>query len=77
VDPDDVVAAAVTADDNLSEAEDSGFGFLQKESSDPLVAEARNTLAPNKMYLDTCSSFHQIFTMMYLKNQEGIYHVVR
>ncbi len=34
-----------------------GMSFLQK-SSNPTVEDARRTLSPFKLYLDTCSSFN-------------------
>ena len=45
-------ANVTAADDNWPETKVAGFGFLQKESSHPLVVEARNTLDPNRLQLD-------------------------
>jgi len=60
--------AAATAYDNLREAKEAGFEFLQKELSHHLVVEARNTIAYayNKLNLGACLSFCQIFTAMHL-----------
>lgn len=43
-----------------------GVGFLQKESEETMVVEARETLYEDFIYLDTCSSFHMCFNAKHL-----------
>ena len=57
---------AATAKDIIREAEESGFGFLQKEFEIPMVNRARDTLEPNKLYFYTTSRFHQMFIALHL-----------
>jgi hypothetical protein len=45
-----------------------GIGFLQNESSNPCVVATRKTLDPQQLYLDSTSSFHQVFTEEHLDN---------
>jgi hypothetical protein len=45
-----------------------GVGFLQNESSNPRVVAMRKTLDPQQLYLDSTSSFHQVFTEEHLDN---------
>ncbi len=45
-----------------------GIGFLQNESSNPRVLAMRKTLDPQQLYLDSTSSFHQVFTEEHLDN---------
>ncbi len=45
-----------------------GIGFLQNESSNPRVVATRKTLDPQQLYLDSTSSFHQVFTEEHLDN---------
>ena len=45
-------------------SEEAGFEFLQKEYEHPIVKRDGATLDPNKVYLGTISSFHQIFTAL-------------
>ena len=49
----------------LDEAEEEDFAFLQPNSDSKLVAKHK-TLDPNKLYLDSTSSFHQMFTEQHL-----------
>ena len=43
-----------------------GVGFIQKELDEPMVVEVRATLSEDRLYLDTCSSFHMCFNAKYL-----------
>ena len=43
-----------------------GVGFLQHEEEEPMVQGARRTLRDDRLYLDTCSSFHMCFSKKYL-----------
>jgi hypothetical protein len=45
-----------------------GIGFLQNESSSPRVVATRKTLDPQWLYLNSTSSFHQVFTEVHLDN---------
>jgi hypothetical protein len=45
-----------------------GIGFLQNESSNPRVVATCKTLDPQRLYLDSTSSFHQVFTEEHLDN---------
>ena len=45
-----------------------GIGFLQNESSNQRVVATRKTLDPQRLYLDSTSSFHQVFTDKHLDN---------
>ena len=49
--------------DNLN-----AIGFLQNESRNPRIASTRKNLDPQKLYLDSTSSFHQVFTKEHLDN---------
>ena len=42
------------------------IGLLQNESSNPLVVATRKTLDPQQLYLNSTSSFHQVFTKEHL-----------
>jgi hypothetical protein len=44
------------------------IGFLQNESSNPRVVATCKTLDPQQLYLDSTSSFHQVFTEEHLDN---------
>ena len=67
IDPDEVKAAAA-AQAELDALEEAEFAFLQKHSNNPQMAHARRTLDPNKLYLDSTSSFHQMFTDEHLED---------
>ena len=41
--------------------------FLQREAEDPRLVEVRRTLNPDRLYLDTCSSFHMCFTKKHMR----------
>jgi hypothetical protein len=45
-----------------------GIGFLQNESSNPRIVTTRKTLDPQRLYLNSTSSFHQVFTDEHLDN---------
>jgi hypothetical protein len=45
-----------------------GIGFPQNESSNPRIIAMRKTLDPQRLYLDSTSSFHQVFTDEHLDN---------
>jgi hypothetical protein len=45
-----------------------GIGFLQNKSTNPRVIAMRKTLDPQQLYLDSTSSFHQVFTEEHLDN---------
>jgi hypothetical protein len=45
-----------------------GIGFLQNKSSNPRVIATCKTLDPQQLYLDSTSSFHQVFTEEHLDN---------
>ena len=66
VDPEDVSAAAANQW-ALDEEEEQAFAFLQPDSDAKLVSK-RKTLDPNKLYLDSTSSFHQMFTEQHLED---------
>ncbi len=53
---------------SLGDAEFKGIGFLQTESTNPRVIATRNTLDPHWLYLDSTSSFHQVFMEEHLDN---------
>ena len=76
IDPEEVnaAAAAQAEQDELEEAE---FAFLQKHSDSPQMAHARRTLDPNKLYLDSTSSFHQMFTDEHLADIKQVEVVLR
>jgi hypothetical protein len=50
------------------DAEFKGIGFLKNESKDPRVIATCNTLDPHWLYLNSTSSFHQVFTEEHLDN---------
>ena len=39
-----------------------GIGFLQNKSTNAAIVATRKTLNPHHLYLDSTSSFHQVFT---------------
>ncbi len=45
-----------------------GIGFLQNKSSNPRVVATHKTLDPQRLYLNSTSSFHQVFTEEHLDN---------
>ena len=49
------------------EGELEDVAFLQRETEEPRLEEARRTLSPDKLYLDTCSSFHMCFTKKHMR----------
>jgi hypothetical protein len=53
---------------SIGDAEFKGIGFLQNESTNTRVVATRNTLDPQWLYLDSTSSFHQVFTEEHLDN---------
>ncbi len=53
---------------SLGNAEFKGIGFLQNESTNPRVIATHNTLDPHRLYLDSTSSFQQVFTEEHLDN---------
>ena len=52
---------------SIGDAEFKGISFLQNESTDPRIVATRNTLDPHRLYLDSTSSFHQVFTEEHLE----------
>ena len=46
--------------------------FLQEELSNPCVVEACKKLNPKYLYLDTCSSFHQVFKEDHVKDLKQV-----
>ena len=66
VDP-EIISAEAQDQWLLDEAEEEDFAFLQPNSDPKLVAK-RKTLDPNKLYLDSTSSFHQMFTEQHLED---------
>ncbi len=52
----------------ISGKEFEGIGFLQNESSNPRVVAMCKTLDPQQLYLNSTSSFHQVFTEEHLDN---------
>jgi hypothetical protein len=44
----------------------NGIGFLQNKSTNAAVITTRKTLNPHRLYLDSTSSFHQVFTDKHL-----------
>jgi hypothetical protein len=53
---------------SIGDAEFEGIGFLQNESTNTRVVATRNTLDPHQLYLNSTSSFHQVFTEEHLDN---------
>jgi hypothetical protein len=53
---------------SIGDAEFKGIGFLQNESTNTRVVATRNTLDLHQLYLDSTSSFHQVFTEEHLDN---------
>ena len=53
---------AGTINISIGGKEFEGIGFLQNDSSNPCVVATRKTLDPQRLYLDSTSSFHQVFT---------------
>jgi hypothetical protein len=53
---------------SIGDVEFKGIGFLQNESTNPRVIATRKTLDPQRLYLDSTSSFHQVFTEEHLDN---------
>jgi hypothetical protein len=53
---------------SVGDAEFKGIGFLQNESTNPRVIATHKTLDPHQLYLDSTSSFHQVFTEEHLDN---------
>jgi hypothetical protein len=51
---------------SVGDAEFKGIGFLQNESTNPHVIVTRKTLDPQRLYLNSTSSFHQVFTEEHL-----------
>jgi hypothetical protein len=45
-----------------------GIGFLQNELTNPRVIATCKTLEPQRLYLDSTSSFHQVFMEEHLDN---------
>jgi hypothetical protein len=43
-----------------------GIGFLQNKSTNAAIVATRKTLNPHCLYLDSTSSFHQVFTKEHL-----------
>jgi hypothetical protein len=52
----------------IGSKESKGIGFLQNKSSNPRVVATCKTLDPQQLYLDSTSSFHQVFTEEHLDN---------
>ena len=59
---------ASTVHISLGNAEFKRIGFLQNELTNPRVIATRNTLDPHRLYLNSTSSFHQVFTEEHLDN---------
>jgi hypothetical protein len=53
---------------SLGDAEFKGIRFLQNESTNPCVIVTHNTMDPHRLYLNSTSSFHQVFTEEHLDN---------
>jgi hypothetical protein len=53
---------------SIGDAEFEGISFLQNESTNPRVIATCKTLDPQQLYLDSTSSFHQVFTEEHLDN---------
>jgi hypothetical protein len=52
----------------IGNEEFKGIGFLQNKSTNPHIVATRKTLDPQWLYLDSTSSFHQVFTEEHLDN---------
>jgi hypothetical protein len=52
----------------IGSKEFEGIEFLQNGSSNPRAVATRKTLDPQRLYLDSTSSFHQVFTEEHLDN---------
>ncbi len=59
---------AVMVHISLGEDEFKGIGFLHNESSNPHVIATCKTMDPQRLYLDSTLSFHQVFTDKHLDN---------
>ncbi len=53
---------------SIGDTEFEGISFPQNESTNPRVIATRKTLDPQRLYLDSTSSFHQVFTEEHLDN---------
>jgi hypothetical protein len=53
---------------SVGDTEFQGIGFLQNESTNPRVIATPKTLDPQWLYLNSTSSFHQVFTEEHLDN---------
>ncbi len=53
---------------SLGDNKFEGIGFLKNESSNPRVIAMRKTLDPQRLYLDSMLSFHQVFMDKHLDN---------
>ncbi len=53
---------------SVGDVEFKGIRFLQNESTNPRVIGTPKTLDPQRLYLDSTSSFHQVFTEEHLDN---------
>ncbi len=53
---------------SIGNEEFKGIGFLQNESLNPCVIVTRKTLDPQQLYLNSTSSFHQVFMEEHLDN---------
>ena len=69
--------AAADAQDPLDQTGEYDFGLLQKESSNPKVAESRATIDPKNIYLNTCLSFHYMFIVEHLNDVRNVSSLIR
>jgi hypothetical protein len=53
---------------SVGDEEFEGIGFLQSKSVNPRIVAMRKTLDPHWLYLNSTSSFHQVFTEEHLDN---------
>jgi hypothetical protein len=53
---------------SVGDAEFKGIGFLQNESTNPPIIATCKTLDPQWLYLNSTSSFHQVFMEEHMNN---------
>ena len=67
-----MVIGATAGDIAKDEGKLANAAFLQWEAEEPQVVEARRTLIPDRLYLDTCFSFQMCFTNKHMRDMEAL-----
>lgn len=63
---------------NVAEEEEEMLSFfMKKESSSPIVQRARRTLNEDHVYLDSCSTFNQVFTDKHIEDIEKVTTILK